>query len=367
MVRKVFYMPKRGGNLKEKTLSYPNFEEALWNSSKGKRDRPEVKYCFDHKTQVYKSILGIEDIKGNYRAKLIVDRASGKIRNVLVPKYNPYQIYHHMLMQVAIPYLLRGSYNYSCGAIKSKGGLYASCYIRKILVEDVPGTRYFAKLDIVHYYENVDHATLKAKFRKVIKDPWFLGKLDSVVDSIHSDKSIPIGNYPSQIFANFYLQGLDDFIKRVLKIPYYVRYMDDIILIGSNKRVLANAIVEVKKYLKDELKLDTHGNEVVHRVAYRDNGGALRGEFIDFVGFKHYRGYTTIRKRTWKRARRLMLRLHRMPITPRKARTFMSYYGYFSHSDSFKVQAKYFPLFEMKGLRKSIREDKPHVRKNRDP
>ena len=44
-------------------------------------------------------------------------------------------------------------------------------------------------------------------------------------------KGIPIGNYTSQYFANIYLDKLDKYIKETLKVKYYVRYMDDFILL----------------------------------------------------------------------------------------------------------------------------------------
>lgn len=356
MVRKVIDMPKRKGYLMEEYLSRENFEKALLNSSKEKRHRTSVRWCFDHKDYVYDCCVKVRNVKGNYRPKIVCDSASGKVRNVLIPKYFPYQIVHHMMMQVAIPCLLKDSYPFSCGAIKDKGNLYASYCIRRALTKYPKETRYFAKLDIRHYYDNIDHEILKGKFRGKIKDEEFLGLLDSVVDSIPGGKGIPIGNYTSQIFANFYLAKFDWYVKNVLNIPFYCRYMDDIIILDSNKRVLSKRIVEIKDYLKKELLLDTHGNEAVETVAYRDGRDVLHGHFIDFVGFRHYRGYTTIRKRTWKRIRRTMIRLDGKSYSnvPR-CRAFMSYYGYIIHSDSFKIQSRYMKSAHMGEVRKTLR------------
>lgn len=358
MVRKALYMPKRKGNLMEAYRSRENFEKALMNSSKEKRHRYSVRWCFAHKDRVFDACIRVKDVRGDYRPKIVIDSASGKVRNVLIPKYFPYQIVHHMIMQIAIPVFLKGSYQFSCGAIKDKGNLYASCYLRKILKTKVQETKYFVKLDIRHYYDNVDHSILKDKFRHYIKDKEFLGLLDSVVDSIPGEKGIPIGNYTSQIFANLYLAKFDEYIKKVLQIPFYVRYMDDIIILGSNKRVLSNSIIAIKEYLKRELKLETHGNEVVETTAYRDKNDVLHGHFIDFVGFKHYRGYTTIRKRTWKRIRRTMLRLNSKSVTNlARCRSFMSYYGYIIHSNSFGIETKYMQLAGMKAVRSTIRKE----------
>ena len=59
----------------------------------------------------------------------------------------------------------------------------------------------------------------------------------------------------SQLFGNIYLNSLDHFIKRDLKIRCYGRYVDDMYLIHSDKRVLKQAITEISKFLKDRLKL----------------------------------------------------------------------------------------------------------------
>ena len=69
---------------------------------------------------------------------------------------------------------------------------------------------------------------------------------------------LPIGNLTSQLFGNIYLNSLDHFIKRDLKIRCYGRYVDDMYLIHSDKRVLKQAITEISKFLKDRLKLTLH-------------------------------------------------------------------------------------------------------------
>lgn len=55
-------------------------------------------------------------------------------------------------------------------------------------------------------------------------------------------KSIPIGNYTSQYFANIYLNELDYFVKQELKIKYYLRYMDDFVLLINNKEEAKNVL-----------------------------------------------------------------------------------------------------------------------------
>ena len=70
-------------------------------------------------------------------------------------------------------------------------------------------------------------------FRRQIKDQDCLWLIDAIIDAV---RGLPIGNYTSQWFANFFLQGLDHFIKEKLGVKYYIRYVDDLVLLGSNKR-----------------------------------------------------------------------------------------------------------------------------------
>ena len=70
---------------------------------------------------------------------------------------------------------------------------------------------------------------------------------------IDSHQGLPIGNYTSQWFANFFLQGLDHFIKEQLHVKYYIRYVDDLVLLGSNKRNLHKVRELVQNYLEGHL------------------------------------------------------------------------------------------------------------------
>lgn len=65
---------------------------------------------------------------------------------------------------------------------------------------------------------------------------------------------IPIGNYTSQYFANIYLNELDHFIKEKMKIKYYVRYMDDFILLLENKEKCQEVLQKIKKIFRYKIK-----------------------------------------------------------------------------------------------------------------
>ena len=71
-----------------------------------------------------------------------------------------------------------------------------------------------------------------------------------------NDKGIAIGNYTSQVFANMYLNELDQYVKHKLKVKCYYRYMDDAIFLISNKEEAKDILYRVKTFLKENLKLE---------------------------------------------------------------------------------------------------------------
>lgn len=94
-------------------------------------------------------------------------------------------------------------------------------------------------MDISKFYPSINKVLLKKSFRRLIKDNEVLWLIDTIIDS--TDKGIPIGNYTSQWFANWYLQDLDHYIKEVLHVKYYYRYIDDMVLFGRNKKGIAQS------------------------------------------------------------------------------------------------------------------------------
>ena len=130
----------------------------------------------------------------------------------------------------------------------------ATKYIEKILVRDRKNTKYCLKLDVKKFYPSIDKEILKRKFRRKIKERETLELIDKIIDS--SEEGLPIGNFTSQWFANFYLQDLDHYIKEQLKAPYYIRYMDDMIIFHRNKKELHKVKDKIEEYLnKEHLKL----------------------------------------------------------------------------------------------------------------
>ena len=112
---------------------------------------------------------------------------------------------------------------------------------------------YCLKCDIVKYFDSVDRDVLFSLIGKQIQEEDVLGLIKIVLDSY--PKGLPIGNLTSQLFANIYLHELDFYIKNVLKCKYYIRYMDDFVILDIDKKKLWKQYNLVKKFVYESLRL----------------------------------------------------------------------------------------------------------------
>lgn len=112
--------------------------------------------------------------------------------------------------------------------------------------------------DISQYFSSIDQTKLKEILKPFIKDGPLFSFMTSIIDSfdeIGSGKGLPLGNQTSQYFSLLYLHFFDRFIKEELKIKYYVRYMDDFILIHPDKSYLDTCYRQITWYLEENLKI----------------------------------------------------------------------------------------------------------------
>ena len=107
--------------------------------------------------------------------------------------------------------------------------------------------------------------------------------------------------------ANYLLEPLDRLITEVLGLPKLQRYMDDIVIFASSKKVLQRAILEIRKMLGQRFRLKLKHNYQVCKLYY-EKGKRKIGRALDFMGFIFYRNKTLIRKNIMLSATRLARR-----------------------------------------------------------
>ncbi len=137
---------------------------------------------------------------------------------------------------------------------------------------------YALKADIKHYFDTVDIEILMNVIRKKIKDEKFLRVIKIILDN-HTfkikGKGMPLGNLTSQFFANVYLNELDYYIKHNLKAKYYIRYVDDFVILHRSKGKLLLYKWLIGNFLKQKLKLELHPNK--SKIIALHNGVKLLG------------------------------------------------------------------------------------------
>lgn len=207
---------------------------------------------------------------------------------------------------------------YSC--IEGRGILGASFALRDYL-KDVEETKYCLKIDIKKFYPSIDHEILKSLLRKKFKDFNLLNLLYEIIDSA---PGLPIGNYLSQYFANFYLCYLDHYIKEVLKVKGYIRYLDDMVFLASTKEYLHKLLAEIREYLTVKLKLTIKENYQIFLVAARG---------INVVGYVHFHECVFLRKKIKKAFARM---LHRRP----RLQSISAYLGWLKYGDCNHLRKK---------------------------
>ncbi len=171
-----------------------------------------------------------------------------------------------------------------------------------------------------------------------ISDENVLWLLDKIINSFTKEagKGLPLGNVTSQLFANIYLNELDQFAKHKLKIQYYLRYTDDFIIISRDQKYLQDLIPQISQFLQNKLLLNLHPQKVFIR---KFNQGL---DFLGYVVLPHYR---VLRTKTKQRMLKKIKLKHNLLITKKLseesfAQTMMSYYGVLSHCRGKKIKQK---------------------------
>ena len=155
---------------------------------------------------------------------------------------------------------------------------------------------YILKCDIKKYFYTIDKNILYFIIERYISDNKLLSFTKRLIYDNDNIKGIPIGNYTSQYFANIYLNELDHYIKENLHVKYYVRYMDDFILLVPTKEEASYLKKQISNYLSNYLNL-----ELNHKSKYYPNKLGL-----DFCGYRIYETHRLLRKRSKKKIRALV-------------------------------------------------------------
>lgn len=262
---------------------------------------------------------------GNYKTSEYVTFMvhDPKEREIFRLPYYPDRICHHAIMNIIEPIFVRTFTRDTYACIKGRGIHAASDAIMRAMKMDREGTKYCLKLDVHHYYPSIKHDILKAKVRKIIKDRRLLNVMDEIIDSA---EGLPIGNYLSQYLANLYLSDFDHWIKEVLHVKHYFRYVDDIVILSDSKEFLHGLLRKIEVYLQEELELEVKGNWQVFPVEARG---------LDFLGYVFRHDYVRLRKRVKLNIKKKLLYCIKKGMTVKEIHDAMgSYQGWMNHCNA---------------------------------
>lgn len=257
------------------------------------------------------------------------------------------KIINHLVSEYfLIKYFEKSLIDENVATRKNKGTSYGIKLVKKYLNEIKYKEFYILKFDISKYFFNLDHEIIKKQIRHKIKDKNVLELLDKIIDSTDAPyvnneikrlkykelenikeknpsnseellkeiekvpeykigKGLPIGNMSSQFLAILYLNELDHYIKEKLKVKYYIRYMDDGIIIHEDKEYLKYCLKEIKIILEK------------YRLELNDKTGirSIKNGF-EFLGFRYYikndKIVMKVKNQTKKRFKRKMKNLYKL-------------------------------------------------------
>lgn len=376
---------KRVGNIWNDTTSIENGITAVIDGTRYKRGNHEVQcLLFDDKhhmvdpAKARKYVEPIcDDLKSGtwkhsepkHRRQFCRNRASskGKWRDLYIPTLRDH-IVAHMLIQTSLAAFMRGMHPDCCGSVPSRGIKHIVKRVTHWLQDDKE-CRYFVKLDIRKFFDNIDRDILKAKLRQKIKDKYVLEAFCQIIDS--APVACPVGYYTSPWFANLYLESLDWFIaqqlykerrgKRISFVRHQIRYIDDILLIGTSKSDLKKAVHAISDYLLENYGLHIKDSWEIKKIGKHE---LVDGEWklkpgtywCDIGGYKFSKDATILRDGIFLHTRRLVRKVYKQGYaTDHQNRSLISQIGWASHCDSgnfFDNDVK--PYVNVKEIRRAI-------------
>lgn len=331
-------MAKTYKNLYPKIYDFQNLHEAYLKARRGKRYKNDVllfsAHLEENLVQIQNELIWHTYSTGRYRTFYVYEP---KKRMIMALPFRD-RVVHHAICNVIEP-IWEARFIYDSYACRPGKGTHAGAdRLTEFLRHHKRrfGRIYCLKADISKYFPSIDHSVLKNLLRKRIACPETLRLCDEIIDSTGIVVGIPIGNLTSQLFANIYLHELDEFVKYVLREPFYIRYMDDFIVLSGSKPQLHTVRREVENFLNCNLRLKLNNKTQIFPVESRG---------VDFLGYRVWPTHRLLRKSSTKRMRYKLKKFKALytagKIDPREIRaSVVSWLGHCKHADTYQLRRK---------------------------
>lgn len=256
-------MPKRINNIYDAALTFSKIRDAYKRTSRRKKKNNESitfgMYLEDNILDIYKKLKNETYKVGKYKSFKVYEP---KERTIYCLPFYDRVVQQLYVFEYIMPYMIPKFITTSYACVPGRG-LHVCIdklqeYMNKAMKKwDNP---YFVKYDISKFFYSIDRDLMYGIMKKYYKDKKFLRLTKQFIDFVGDDemckeKGLPIGNYTSQYFANIYMTELDIYIKKELRIKYYIRFMDDGILIVENKEVAKEMLQKITQFTNEKLHL----------------------------------------------------------------------------------------------------------------
>lgn len=333
-------MPKTIRNVYEQAVSFEKLLIAHKKARKGKREKKEV-IIFE--LNLESEILRLEEeLKhgrykpGEYRTFKIYEP---KERIIMASPYKDRVVHQWYVENFIKPYFVPQFITTSYAGIEHRGMHKASKHVQEAMriAKRKWNEYYILKMDVSKFFQNIDKRILWEILKRKIKDRKLLWLTRTILLSTEEMKGLPLGNYTSQMFANIYLNEIDQYAKRKLKCKFYFRYMDDIIILCQNKKIAQERLDLLTEFLGEYLKLTFNSKTRI----FKDVQG------VNFCGYKINENRLKIRNSSKYRMKRKLKgytkQLKDGKITlPEIQRSIAGWLGYVKHADSYNLRKSIF-------------------------
>ena len=333
-------MPKTLRNIYDKELSFENLLKAHKKARRGKRTKKKV--------ILFELILEQELLRLEEELRNCTYKHSGytkfkihqpKERVIMASEYMDRVVHQWYVQHFIKPYFVPQFINTTYACIEGRGMHKASKDVQKAMRSAKANWKnyYILKMDITKYFHNIDKRILWNILKRKIKDRKLLWLTREILLSTEGMLGLPLGNYTSQMFANIYLNELDQYVKHELKCKYYYRYMDDMVILCENKESAKHILYNVIIFLQEKLKLTLNSKTRI----FKDIQG------VNFCGYKINEKRMKIRHtskcRMKRKLKRYTMQLKEGKITlPEIQRSIAGWLSYVKHADSYNLRKSMF-------------------------
>lgn len=366
-----FLMVEKTTELYSAVCSFENLELAYKKARKGKTQKD---YVIKFEEHLDKNLLDLRNelLFLIYKPKPLETfiLRDPKTRKINKSDFRD-RIIHHALCNIIEP-LFEKTFIFDSYANRIGKGTFNAIkrlnYFMRKVSKNNSRNCFVLKADVRHYFETVDQdILLQIISRKITNENilWLIKQILKNYESKEKEKGMPLGNLTSQFFANVYLNELDQFVKHKLKAKYYIRYVDDFIILHNSKKILRLFKEKIDEFLRIKLNLELHPDK--SKILNLNQG-------ISFLGFRNFYHHKLVRRKNIRKFEKKFFKfkeLYKKEIIEREKviESFEGWLAFITHANTYKYRKhlirtlnKHFPIEKQKEIT-NIKKHENHIKK----